>query len=105
MFCFKHEGFREEDEWRIVDRQRFTVRGEGDGARLVELEKPKDRKFRRGKFVAFSAFLLRDGGRRPVVRVLKGPRNRVSVPQLRKFLRDNGFPDVEIVKSQIPYRG
>jgi hypothetical protein len=103
--CFKHEGFKEEAEWRIVDDQQFTIVRRGGRPRLVELDYPKERKLRRGRLVRYRELPLVIEGQPLITEVIQGPRNQVPPSHLRRLLKDHGLAAVPVAHSGIPYRG
>ena len=91
---FKHPGFTEEQEWRIVRRI-----APGEAAEL--------RFFPRNTCIASYLPLSFDGAPEVVREIWVGPsrHQHLSVPALRALLRQQGYAaEVEVHRSAVPFR-
>jgi len=77
IFRLKHNGFREESEWRLLDT---TIQED--------------------HFLPVSI----DPAQTPIVEVTIGPTSPLSVDKVISCLKKNGFDCVHVWKSNIPYR-
>lgn len=80
LFLIKHNGFREEREVRLLDATDPPVH---DSFQNIEME----------------------ADRSPILEVMLGPRNLEREDRVREKLAMYGFGDVQVSKSDIPYRG
>jgi hypothetical protein len=97
--CFKHPGFREEREWRLVGEQ--TVQASRSE---VQFPSANRRKLCRRGIAPYTPFDLRARtGSLAVVRL--GPRNPFAIPDIQRFVAEHGWGEIPMEKSTIPYRG
>lgn len=103
LFCFKHEKFEEEGEWRIVYRP--VVAG--------GLAKHPTRLFRAkgGLLVPYVELELKSlhadyAGRLPIWSVTIGPsaHPELAIKSVVMLLRERGYPDANVLSSEIPLR-
>lgn len=97
----KNHGFKEECEWRIsyLPMLMFDKNGEAiDGETSVL----KDIKFycKDDRMVSYFEFPISNGS---INEIVLGPKNNIDRDTLNMFLVSNGFKNVKISRSQIPY--
>jgi len=90
LFLLKSNAFREEDEWRLVSY--FVKKGGTCLFRAV-----KDR------IIPFRKCLCKPESNL-IVEVILGPKNKTPDYVVDSFLRQSGFIDVKISRSEISYR-
>jgi len=91
LFELKSHAFREEREWRLV------------GIRTPVDEKAEFRGAR-NRIVPFRSYELRALDVPAIERVYLGPRNITPPEVVQSLLRNNGFGEVEVLRSQASYR-
>ncbi len=94
---FKHIGFKEEQEWRLV--LQMLVKNPD-----LEIVKFRDGRFGRTPYIEVPLGL--GGPASPLRRIVVGPsqNKEQSVHSLKTELAKAGIQDVEVVPSKIPYR-
>ncbi|HEV8112762.1 MAG TPA: DUF2971 domain-containing protein [Planctomycetota bacterium] len=106
----KHNGFREEREWRLLHREDIQLSpgrdvADADPGVVVQRSLPERVRFLGGvkrNFVPFKLGL--PAGQSPIVEVVTGPNNRIGDDDLRRLLVSEGLDGVNIRRSEIPYR-
>jgi hypothetical protein len=115
LVSYKHHGFREEKEIRLVHvsgliphNQSFKIVGLGardaDGKLLIG---PQEVRFRvsNGIVILYTALdYSNDGKETPIKEVVLGPRNESAESNVQIFLNTIGVPDVHVRRSTVPYR-
>lgn len=92
LFLLKTSAFREEREWRLIS---YFVKM---GADMCSFHALNDRIV---PYREFKLFELEDG---PIVKVILGPKNTTPNYVIDSFLRQRGFPNVAILRSEATYR-
>jgi hypothetical protein len=93
-FLLKSNAFREEQEVRLISYLFHRV----EGARSVGYRAT------RNSIVPYREFALTEKERKPIARVVLGPRQVTPVRDVQHFLKVSGFGDVEVVRSTASYR-
>ena len=87
----KHESFKYEKEYRLIYQGT-----------------PSERKYRQGKsmIIPYMEFSPLDKGKLPIseIWVSPTPHTELSKLSIKSILRSNGYKDVKVEKSEIPYR-
>ena len=92
LFRLKGRSFLEEKEWRLLT---YTL---GDGT--------ADKKFRLSgnTILPYESFEFTELARGPIREVILGARNPTPAAIVKRFLRVNGFENVEVRPSEASYR-
>jgi hypothetical protein len=94
---YKHRGYEFEQEWRIVvrvEKKEKHLSGKGQHTRV-----------RSGEIVHYIDLPLQPGYETSLKSVMVGPSAPVAlVSQLQRLLDAQGYADVSVTKSRIPYR-
>lgn len=102
----KHPGFEEEQEWRVIFQPLITAEEKYLSTRefVVRLEGPEF--VTHVEFMPDKKVLGRHGHRLPIKSIVCGPSvtMRTTMRALEILLRNNGYDDVVIRKSEIPAR-
>lgn len=103
LFCFKHEKFEEEEEWRIVYRPDVAGGSAKHPARLFRAKG--------GLLVPYVELELKSShadyaGRLPIWSVTVGPsaHPELATKSVVMLLRERGYPDSNVLSSEIPLR-
>ena len=115
LIAYKHHGFREEKEIRLVHASglipengtlKIVALGarDEDGKRIIG---PQEIRFRvsNGIVVPFVALDYSNNGMQsPIKEVVLGPRNESAESNIELFLNTIGVPGVRVRRSTVPYR-
>jgi hypothetical protein len=115
LIAYKHHGFREEKEIRLVHASgllphngshKIVALGARD-ATGTNLIGPQEIRFRSGNgiLIPYVALDYTDGGKRaPVKEIILGPRNESAESNINIFLNTIGVEGVHVRRSTVPYR-
>ncbi len=92
-FLLKSNAFREEQEVRLISYLFHGIEGRPVGYRAT-----------RNSIIPYREFALTEKERKPIARVVLGPRQVTPVRDVQHFLRISGFGDVDVVRSTASYR-
>lgn len=92
LFVLKSHAFYEEEEWRVL---RFVISEDYRGYKFAP---------RQNAIVPYVDINCEDCAKPFIKEVILGPKNETPIPVMKGFLKENGFPDVDIVKSAATYR-
>jgi hypothetical protein len=92
LFLLKTNAFREEHEWRLIS---YFVKTGDDMCSFRALN---------DRIVPFREFELLESERGSIVEVILGPKNTTPNYVIESFLRQSGFADVKISRSEASYR-
>jgi RES domain/Protein of unknown function (DUF2971) len=115
LIAYKHQGFREEKEIRLVhasglvpENETFKIVALGardkDGKQLIG---PQEIRFRvsNGIVIPYVALDYSDNGKQsPIKEVILGPRNDSAETNIQIFLNTIGVQGVRVRRSTVPYR-
>jgi cellulose synthase/poly-beta-1,6-N-acetylglucosamine synthase-like glycosyltransferase len=115
LIAYKHHGFREEKEIRLVhasglvpENETFKIVALGardeDGKRLIG---PQEIRFRvsNGMVIPYVGLDYCDSGKQsPIKEVILGPRNDSAESNIQIFLNNIGVQGVRVRRSTVPYR-
>ena len=93
-FLLKSNAFREEQEVRLISYLFHRI----EGARFVGYRAT------RNSIIPYREFAVTEKERKPIARVVLGPRQVTPVRDVQHFLKVSGFGDVEVVRSKASYR-
>lgn len=98
---FKHPGFAEESEWRVIHTKKMTA-----GAHRRDDGLPPKSRVRDGSLVPYTEIPLRSESGSAIRKVILGPKNGAKGERLEPdfALKSLVGPDVEIRRSLVPYR-
>lgn len=101
-YMSKSDAFEEEKEIRVIYRpltQQFNIEPFDDNISEI--------KFRMNNYSLSSYFEMdipyNKKCRNPILEIILGPKNKIHIKELEHLLRINGFKDVKIIRSRIPY--
>lgn len=92
LFVLKSDAFQEEREWRLI-----SLFSKG-GSEHCSHHAVEDRIIRHREVA------IEELERGPVVKVILGPKHQSPVENVKEFLAQNGFADVEVERSKATYR-
>lgn len=92
LFLLKTRAFREEREWRLISYFAKT------GTDMCSFRALSDR------IVPYREFELFESQSSSIVKVILGPKNTTPNYVIEGFLKQRGFPDVTILRSEASYR-
>ncbi len=92
LFLLKTSAFREEREWRLIS---YFVKTGDDMCSFRALN---------DRIVPYREFELLESESGSIVKVFLGPKNTTPNYVIESFLKQRGFPDVTILRSEATYR-
>jgi hypothetical protein len=92
MFTLKNNAFKEEKEWRLIS---YLLKGHEDKC---------DFRISGNRLTPYRSFLLKKLDIPVIKEVILGPKNITPEFVVRKFLQQNGFSDVSVIRSSATYR-
>ncbi len=93
LFLLKTRAFREEHEWRLIS---YFIKTGKDVCSFRAL---------RNRIVPYREFKLLKSESSPIAEVILGPRNMTPNYVIESFLKQNGFVNVKVRRSEATYRG
>lgn len=114
---YKYDGFSEEKEWRLclrdnADKVPSWIIG-NDEVLCENLEIPKTIQFLKNKIkfdikqnniLAYRPACFDEFEAMPITEIWTGPKNRITDADLKLYLAQKGYPNVDIKSSMISYR-
>ena len=92
LFLLKSSAFREECEWRLVS---YFIRGGKDTCSYRAMD---------DRLIQYRQYQLLQTDRSPIVEVVLGPKHLTPIPVVADFLRQSGFGEVKVTRSEATYR-
>lgn len=92
LYLLKTYGFREEREWRLISH---FVRSSKDACLYRSVP---------GSVIPYREFELLEGEEQPIREVVLGPRHLTPVHLVEEFLKQSGFVNVRVRRSETTYR-
>lgn len=92
LFLLKSAAFKEEKEWRLVS---YLIKRTADTCSYRAAN---------GQIVPYRSYELREMERSPIVNIILGPKHTTPTEVVKNFLAQNGFGEVNVVKSTASYR-
>lgn len=102
-YIFKHPAYEEEQEWRMITRcnqEKNSLLGCYSNIQYSVTSKGLT-PYMEWSFDSKQNNTISDC---PIVEITIGPASETNVQDMRLFLKDNGYENVEVKKSKIPYR-
>lgn len=93
LYTVKHSAFKEEMEWRLLSL--LGLEDDDDGIQYS---------YKEGCIVPYKDLTLPEDRNGIITRIILGPKHLTPPNIVRKFIESEGFGDVEVVKSEAPYR-
>jgi hypothetical protein len=91
LFLLKSPAFREEKEWRLLS---YLLRGAHD----CEYRALADR------VIPFRSYELKELNRKPIVKVVLGPKHLTPIAVVQDYLKQRGFYEVVVTRSEASFR-
>lgn len=92
LYLLKSSAFREEHEWRLTSLLVDTETGSCSHRSVDD------------QLVPFRVYELREMERGPVSEVILGPKHATPVRVVQNFLKQSGFGEVKVIRSEATYR-
>ena len=93
LYAVKHSAFKEEVEWRLVSL--LGIEDDDDEIQYSHKE---------NCIVPFEDLELPEEYKGIIDKIILGPKHLTPINIVRKFLESEGFVNVEVIKSEAPYR-
>lgn len=92
LYLLKAYGFREEREWRLISH---FIRGGQDSCLYRAVS---------GRVIPYREFELLEGEEQPIREIVLGPKHLTPIHLVDEFLKQSGFENVQVRRSEATYR-